>query len=139
MRISQTKTFSRLKPALRPAIRYRRELQGAIIFDPASLGVYATNQTGLMILKEINGRTSCAGIVERLRSHFVSTSRRTLRRDVCRFLEDLASVGLVDLKVSATSHAASRNLSASRLSFRHSRNQRCAHDERGGVVRASAK
>jgi len=98
MRTRQMKTFSSLKPALRPAVRYRRELEGVIIFDPASMGIYATNPTGFLILKKINGRTSCAEIVERLQRRFVSTSRRTLRRDLRRFLEDLASVGLVDFE-----------------------------------------
>lgn len=98
MRTRQMKTFSSLKPALRPAVRYRRELEGAIIFDPASVGIYATNPTGLLILKKINGTTSCAEIVERLQHRFVSTSRRTLRRDLRWFLEDLESVGLVNFE-----------------------------------------
>jgi hypothetical protein len=98
MRTRQTKPFSRLKPALPPAVRYRREVGGAIIFDPANLGIYATNATGFLILKKINGRTSCAEIVDRLQRRYVSTSKRTLRRDLGRFLQDLASVGLVDFK-----------------------------------------
>jgi coenzyme PQQ synthesis protein D (PqqD) len=98
MRTCQMKSFSDRKPALRPAVRYRREPAGAILFDPASLGIYATNRTGLLILKKINGRTSCAEIVELLRRRFVSTSKRTLWRDLHRFLEDLASVGLIDFE-----------------------------------------
>jgi len=90
--------FSLLKPVLRPGVRYRRELQGAIIFDPMSMGICGTNRTGLLILKKINGRTSCADIVERLQRRFPSTSRATLRRDLRGFLENLANVGLVDFE-----------------------------------------
>ncbi len=95
MRTRQTKPFFSLKPALLPSIRYRRELQGAVIFDAASLGIYATNTTGFLILKTVNGKTSCADIVDQLEHRFVSTSRRTLQRDLRCFLEDLASLGLV--------------------------------------------
>ena len=98
MRTGQVKTFSLLKPVLRPGVRYRKDLQGGVIFDAASLGVCFTNRTGLMILNEINGRRACADIVERLQRRFVSTSRRTVQRDLRRFLEELASVGLVDLQ-----------------------------------------
>jgi len=93
------KTFSLLKPVLRPGVRYRKDLQGGVIFDAASLGVCFTNPTGLVILGEINGRRACADIVERLQHRFVSTSsRRTVQRDVRRFLKELASVGLIDLE-----------------------------------------
>ncbi len=98
MRTGQMKTFSLLTPVLRPGVRYRRDLEGGLIFDAASLGVCCTNQTGLLILEEINGRTSCADIVKRLQHRFVSTSRRTLQKDLRQFLEHLASVGLVDFQ-----------------------------------------
>ena len=98
MQTRQTKTSSRLRPRLRPGVRYRPEQQGAVIFDPASMGVYATNLTGLLILKKLNGRTSCARIVERLQRHFASPSKRTLQIDLQRFLEDLQSVGLLNLE-----------------------------------------
>lgn len=94
----QMKACSSLKPALRPGVRYRRELEGAIIFDPAIMGIFATNPTGLLILKKINGRTSCAQIVQRLQRRFVSTSKRTLHRDLHRFLQDLASIGLIEFE-----------------------------------------
>ena len=98
MRVGQMKAFSLLRPVLRPGVRYRRELEGGLIFDAGTLGVCFTNPTGLLILNEINGRRSCADIVERLQHRFVSTSRRTVQRDLRRFLEELSSVGLVDLQ-----------------------------------------
>jgi hypothetical protein len=98
MRTGQMKTFSLLKPVLRPGVRYRKDLEGGLIFDAASLGVCFTNATGLLILDEINGRRSCADIVERLQHRFVSTAKRTLQKDLRRFLEDLAGLGLVNLQ-----------------------------------------
>jgi hypothetical protein len=92
------RTFSLVKPVLRPGVRYRKDLEGGVIFDAASLGVCFTNPTGLLILDEINSRRSCADIVERLQHRFVSTARRTLRNDLRRFLEDLADLGFVDLQ-----------------------------------------
>jgi|HubBroStandDraft_4_1064222.scaffolds.fasta_scaffold00775_4 hypothetical protein len=98
MRVGQRKAFSRLRPVLRPGVRYRRELEGGLIFDAASLGVCSTNPTGLLILDQINGKRCCADIAERLQHRFVSASRRTVQRDLRRFLEELASVGLLDFQ-----------------------------------------
>jgi len=99
MRTRQSKPFSRLKPKLRPGVRFRPETQGAIIFDSATMGIYATNRTGLLILNKLDGRTSCGKIVERLQRHFGSPSKRTLRNDLRRFLEDLVSVRLLSLEL----------------------------------------
>ena len=96
MRTRQIKTFSNLKPVLRSEVRYRAEPQGAIVFDRVSLGIYATNPAGLLILNEINRRKSCPQIVDRLQRQFVSTPRRTLQRELRRFLADLAGIGLID-------------------------------------------
>jgi Coenzyme PQQ synthesis protein D (PqqD) len=96
MRTSQPRNVLRLKPALRPAVRYRPEREGAVVFDTARLGIYATNRTGLMILKRVNGRTSCGELLEELSRRFTSASRRILKRDLGRFLEELEDAGLLE-------------------------------------------
>lgn len=98
MRVGQMKAFSRLRPVLRPGVRYRKEVEGGLIFDAASLGVCFINPTGLLILNQINGKRTCGEIVERLQQRFVLSSRGVVQRDLRRFLEELASVGLVDLQ-----------------------------------------
>lgn len=95
MRTGPPRSFANLKPVLRPQVRYRRDYGGAILFDSASMAVYATNPTGLLILRKINGRTSCAEIVKRLQRSFASPSPRTLRRDLHEFLGKLESLGLI--------------------------------------------
>lgn len=91
-------SFSRLKPMLRPAVRYRREREGAVLFDGATLAVYATSKTGLVMLRRMDGRSSCGQILEHLRRRFPSASRRTLRQDLSSFLRALENVGLVELQ-----------------------------------------
>lgn len=97
MRTGSSRSFLCLKPALRPPVRYRREREGAVLFDLSTSEIYTTNPTGLMILNRMNGQASCAQILEHLESRFTSASKRTLRRDLRSFLKALQNAGLVDL------------------------------------------
>jgi hypothetical protein len=98
MRTGQQRDFSSLKPALRPHVRYRLERDGAIVFDSARYAIYATNRTGLLILKRMNGKASCGELLEHLSRRFTSASRRILKSDLQGFLEDLENADLLDFE-----------------------------------------
>ena len=98
MPTGSSRSLLRLKPALLPQVRYRREREGAILFDLSTSGIYATNPAGLTILNRMNGRASCVQILDHLECRFTSVSRRTLQRDLRSFLRALQNAGLIDLQ-----------------------------------------
>ncbi len=108
MRTRPPGPFAGLTPVLRPHVRYRRERSGALLFDALTLEVYATNPTGLAILRKIDQRACCSQILARLHRRFPAVPRCTLLRGLRAFLQRLENAGLLDLKAPPARSMSSR-------------------------------
>ncbi len=108
MRTRSPSPFARLTPVLRPNVRYRRERSGALLFDALTLEVYATNPTGLAILKKIEQGACCSQILTQLHRRFPTVPRHTLARGLRAFLQRLENAGLLDLTAPPARSVSSR-------------------------------
>jgi len=82
-------------PVLRREIVIREEDDGAFIFDPVNDELSAVNETGLLVLRQINGRRSLADIIDAVASEFSDVDPEQVGRDVEAFVEGLISRGLI--------------------------------------------
>jgi hypothetical protein len=85
-----------LVPRFRRETVIREEDDGAFIFDPITDALSAANETGLLILRQIDGKKTLAEITNTVAAHFSEIEPEQIRRDVEAFIDELVSRGLID-------------------------------------------
>jgi hypothetical protein len=83
------------KPIIKRETVIREEDDGAFIFDPITDELFAINETGLLVVKQINGKKSLAEIIDTVATHFSDVDAHEVGRDVEAFVEGLVSRGLI--------------------------------------------
>lgn len=73
----------------------RQEDDGAFIFDPVTDELSAVNETGLLVLRQIDGKRTLADIINTVVSEFSDVEPEQIGRDVEAFIEGLLSRGLI--------------------------------------------
>jgi hypothetical protein len=73
----------------------REEDDGAFIFDPVNDELSAVNETGLLVLRQIDGRRPLSDIIDTVASEFSEVDPEQVGRDVEAFIEGLMSRGLI--------------------------------------------
>jgi len=74
----------------------REEDDGAFIFDPITDGLSAVNETGLLILRQIDGKKTLADITNAVAAEFSDVEPNEVARDVESFIEGLISRKMID-------------------------------------------
>ena len=83
-------------PKIKREIVVREEDDGAFIFDPITDGLSAVNETGLLILRQIDGKKTLADITGAVAAEFSDVEPNEVARDVEAFIEGLVSRKLID-------------------------------------------
>jgi len=83
------------KPRLKRDAVIRQEDDGAFIFDPITDELFAVNETGLLVLKQINGKRALSGIIDAVAAHFSDADEQAVGRDVEAFVLELLNRGLI--------------------------------------------
>jgi hypothetical protein len=83
-------------PRMKRETVIREEDDGGFIFDPITDGLSAVNETGLAVLRQIDGKKTLADIINAVAAHFSEVEPEQVGRDVEAFIEGLASRGLID-------------------------------------------
>jgi hypothetical protein len=82
-------------PRIKRETVIRQEDDGAFIFDPVTDALSAVNETGLMVLRQIDGKKTLADIINTVASEFSQVEPEEIGRDVEEFIEGLVSRGLI--------------------------------------------
>ena len=72
-----------------PALVFRDEGEGALIFNPESGDLKLINRTGALLLNLLMKEKEPAGWLDHLMETFPETPMETLQEDLNRFLEEL--------------------------------------------------
>ena len=83
-------------PKMKPETVVREEDDGAFIFDPITDTLLAVNETGLLILGQIDGKKTLADIISAVAADFSDVEPGQIGRDVEAFIDGLVSRGLID-------------------------------------------
>jgi|GEM_PF-1123736 len=83
-------------PKIKREIVVREEDDGAFIFDPITDGLSAVNETGLLILRQIDGKKTLADITNAVAAEFSDVEPNEVARDVESFIEGLISRKMID-------------------------------------------
>jgi hypothetical protein len=82
-------------PRIKRETVIRQEDDGAFIFDPVTDALSAVNETGLMVLRQIDGKKTLADIINTVASEFSQVEPDEIGHDVEEFIEGLMSRGLI--------------------------------------------
>jgi hypothetical protein len=74
----------------------REEDDGAFIFDPITDGLSAVNETGLLVLRQIDGKKTLADIINAVSADFSDVDPEQVGRDVETFVDGLVSRKLIE-------------------------------------------
>lgn len=83
-------------PKMKPETVVREEDDGAFIFDPITDALSAVNETGLLILTQIDGKKTLSDIINAVAADFSDVEPEQIERDVEAFIDGLVSRGLID-------------------------------------------
>ncbi len=82
-------------PKIKRETVIREEDDGAFIFDPVGDKLSAINETGLMVMRQIDGKKSLADIIHAVAAHFSDVDAQQVGRDVESFVKELVDRGLI--------------------------------------------
>jgi hypothetical protein len=82
-------------PKIKRETVIRKEDDGAFIFDPVTDELSAVNETGLLILSQIDGKRTLADVISTVISEFSEVEPEQIGRDVEAFIEELVSRGVI--------------------------------------------
>jgi hypothetical protein len=82
-------------PKIKRETVIREEDDGAFIFDPVTDELSAVNETGLLVLRQIDGKRTLVDIINTVASEFSEVEPDGIRRDVEAFIEGLVNRGLI--------------------------------------------
>jgi len=82
-------------PRIKRETVIRQEDDGAFIFDPVTDELSAVNETGLLVLKQIDGKRTLADIINTVAAEFSHVGPDEIGRDVELFIEQLVNRGLI--------------------------------------------
>lgn len=82
-------------PRIKRETVIREEDDGAFIFDPVTDELSAVNETGLLVLRQIDGKRTLADIINTVVTEFSQVEPEQIGRDVEAFVEGLVSRGLI--------------------------------------------
>jgi hypothetical protein len=82
-------------PRIKRETVIRQEDDGAFIFDPVTDELSAVNETGLLVLKQIDGKRTLADIINTVAAEFSEVGPDEIGRDVESFIEQLVNRGLI--------------------------------------------
>jgi hypothetical protein len=82
-------------PRIKRETVIRQEDDGAFIFDPVTDELSAVNETGLLVLSQIDGKRTLADIINTVASEFSQVEPEQIGRDVEAFIEGLVTRGLI--------------------------------------------
>jgi hypothetical protein len=83
------------KPRIKRDAVIRQEDDGAFIFDPITDELFAVNETGLLVLEQIDGKRALSGIIDAVAAHFSDVDEQAVGRDVETFVQELLNRGLI--------------------------------------------
>lgn len=87
-----------LIPRMKRESVIRQEDDGAFIFDPVTDRLSAVNETGLLVLRQIDGKRTVAGVIRAVASHFSDVEPKQLEHDVKSFIDDLVNRGFIETR-----------------------------------------
>ncbi len=82
-------------PKIKKETVVREEDDGACIFDPLTDELSAINETGRIVLKQMNGKNSIAQIAKKVRAVFPDQEEEKIYRDVEAFIDELKNRGFL--------------------------------------------
>ncbi|MBN2225035.1 MAG: PqqD family peptide modification chaperone [Deltaproteobacteria bacterium] len=82
-------------PKIKQETVIREEDDGAFIFDPVTDELSAVNETGLLVLRQIDGKRTLVDIINTVASEFSEVEPDDIRRDVEAFVEGLVDRGVI--------------------------------------------
>lgn len=82
-------------PALKRETVIREEDDGAFVFDPITDALSAVNETGLLVLRQIDGKKTLADIIDAVAAEFSDAEPDQVARDVEAFVDGLVTRGLI--------------------------------------------
>jgi hypothetical protein len=82
-------------PVLKKETVFRAEDDGAFMFDPLTDELAAINETGRIVVEQINGKRSVADIVRKVRAVFPDRDEQEISRDVESFIDELKKRGFI--------------------------------------------
>ncbi len=82
-------------PRIKRETVIRQEDDGAFIFDPVTDELSAVNETGLIVISQIDGKRTLADIINTVASEFSQVEPERIGRDVEAFIEGLVTRGLI--------------------------------------------
>ncbi len=83
-------------PVLKRETVIREEDDGALIFDQVDDELSAVNETGLLVLRKIDGKRSLADIINAVAAEFSEIDPEQIGSDVEAFVEGLIGRGLIE-------------------------------------------
>lgn len=77
---------------------FRKEADGALIFNPDTGNVYALNKTGVFLWKKILQGQTLSQLEKKLKQTYPDVNNKKIRRDLQTFLKQLLKNKLISVK-----------------------------------------
>ena len=82
-------------PRIKDDLVVREEDDGAFNFDPIKDLLKAVNETGVIVLKELDGKSSMDAIIKKVSSQYPEVDGEAIKKDVEAFIESLKVRGFL--------------------------------------------
>jgi hypothetical protein len=83
-------------PRIKPGLVLRTEEDGAFLFDPLSDVLVCVNETGLEVVRGLEGGRSMEQIIDTLTDLYPDIEEKSLKEDVASFVRQLVERGLAE-------------------------------------------